>query len=167
MNLDAEVWLATALLHQSNPARADFTLPEIRSKVIELNPRRASQRALNTYLSSHCVASKKRQDRSIGARILTDTGSARRRLYRQGDACHESRKAGKIRPEPEEIPPQFRSLVDWYEKVYAARPLSSPEQRNRMTALRDLIGSITKGDLDLMKRAIEQACERVDEEEHW
>jgi hypothetical protein len=166
MNLDIEVWLATALLHRANPARTDFTLPEIRSKVIELNPRRASQKGLNTYLSSHCVASKKRQDRSIGPRILTDAGSARRRLYRAGDPYHESRAGGKVRPDPEDIPAQFRGLVDWYERVYSARPMASPAQRDRMEALREVVGTITKGDLELMKRAIEQACEQVDEE-HW
>ena len=163
-NLDTEVWLATALLHRENPTRNDFTLPEIRAKVVELNPKRASQPGLGTYLSSHCVAGKKRQDRSINARILTDTGRARRRLFRAGDHYDASRKEGKVRPTAQEVPPQYRGLIDWYDKVYNLRPTPTPGQKDRMVRLRELIGTISRDDLALMSRVIEEGCERVDEE---
>lgn len=163
--LDNEVWIATALLHRAQPARQDFTLPEIRSKVIELNPKRATQPGLNTYLSSHCVAGKKRQPNSIDARILTETGTkpARRRLYREGDECHESRMHGKICPAPADLPAVHRPLLDWYHKVYDLRQ-KSVRSDDKIARLRALVGSISKEDLSLMTRTIEEGCEQVDEE---
>ncbi|HZQ91968.1 MAG TPA: hypothetical protein VFA60_09265 [Terriglobales bacterium] len=167
MTLDNEIWIATALLHRAHPSRDDFTLPEIRSKVIELNPRRAAQPGLNTYLSSHCVAGKPRQQNSIDARILVETGRppARRRLYRDGDPFHPSRSAGKTHPARSALPVEFRSLLDWYENVYCFRPPAAKPQRERIARLRELIGSINGEDLDLMKRVIEEGCEQVDEDE--
>jgi hypothetical protein len=47
-----------------------------------------------------------------------ETQKDRRRLYRTGDPYHLSRDGSKTTPEPEELPTQYRNLLDWYRDEY-------------------------------------------------
>jgi len=50
--------------------------------------------------------------------MLYETRGGMRRLYREGDESHPDRH-GKILPKRDDIPEQYRYLLDWYETEYA------------------------------------------------
>jgi bifunctional DNA-binding transcriptional regulator/antitoxin component of YhaV-PrlF toxin-antitoxin module len=91
------VWLATALLHRSNPHAV--------------------------HVSKHCVANK--SPNSERHRMLFETRRGRRRLFRYGDPFDVDRKQGKVRPEKRDVPPDYQPLVDWYDAVYSKQTLPS------------------------------------------
>ena len=121
------VWIATALLHRDNPDRPDFTETEIQARFLaEEFPRGLHSNSLPTNISSHCVANRPRSRKSIdptklqgGAyRILYETRSGFRRLFRPTDDVHpdrwQSRRAPKSIPKKDEIPAKYWFLLDWY-----------------------------------------------------
>jgi len=69
--------------------------------------------------------------------MLYATGKLTRRLFRPGDSYHPAREGGKIVPVPEEIPSQYRPLLDWYHEEYIRAAAHSPEQ-DSILALRGL-----------------------------
>ena len=46
--------------------------------------------------------------------MLTETVPGRRRLFRLGDSYHPEREGSKTVPEREDLPEEYRSLLDWY-----------------------------------------------------
>ena len=46
--------------------------------------------------------------------MLTETTPGRRRLFRLGDSYDPQREGSKTVPERENIPAEYRSLLDWY-----------------------------------------------------
>lgn len=161
--ISEDIWLATALLHKERPSQPDFHITEIREKVLRLNPKRARQPGLTTHLSSHCVANKPKHGANV--RILTETARGRRRLFKPGDSFDPSRATGKYLPEKEHLPADLRSLLGWYTEQYARKQTVTRDQKTRLEQLRRLIGSISKEDLQLMERAIEESFEKVEEDE--
>ena len=113
-----EVWIATASLHRSRPDAPDFTIAEImaQAEAARLNglPLRPGVK-IHVYL--HCVAN--RPPNPGRYRMLFETASGRRRLYRPSDPCHPLRSSGKILPKRGDIPAADSHLIDWYENVYA------------------------------------------------
>ena len=122
------VWIATALLHREYPERPDFAESEIQARFLsEGLPRGQHSNSLPAHVHSHCVAnfarSRKRSDPSKlqgGAyRILYETRSGFRRLFRPGDNVHpdriQPRRESKSTPRREEIPAEYSGLLDWYE----------------------------------------------------
>jgi hypothetical protein len=129
------VWIATALLHQKYPERDDFTEAEIQASFLgEGFPRGTHSNSLPAHVSSHCVANRprshKRTDPSKlqgGAyRILYETRSGFRRLFRPGDDVHpdrvQQRRPSKSTPRKEDIPGQYRPLLEWYEEWHPQIP---------------------------------------------
>ena len=113
-----EVWVATALLHQQNPEREDFTVAEITERAAEESS--GSLRPLRpgfvVHVSQHCVASKAPNPGRY--RMLIETERGRRRLFRPGDPYHPERRGGKDVPRTEEIPFEYRDLIGWYHAEY-------------------------------------------------
>ncbi len=122
------VWIATALLHREHPERPDFTESEIAARLLaEGLPRGQHSNTLAAHISSHCVAncprSRKRSDpgklQGGAYRILYETRSGFRRLFRPGDDVHpdrvQQRRPSKSMPLRDEIPEKYHSLLDWYE----------------------------------------------------
>jgi hypothetical protein len=162
MNLDNELWVAAALL-QRNSERRDLPVSDIKAQLRRLNPSRAQQKAVSAYLSDHCVANKKRNPHSIGARIFVDVGYGLRRLYRPGDPTHPDRVHGKYKPERSEIPEKYWPLLDWYENEYQGQPgpdATAHPQSSPKTWVQ-FVGYINAHDLELMKKAIEEDFEKV------
>ena len=110
-----ETFIATALLHRENPDREDFTISEIveraakETMVGELRP------GVRVHASIHCVAN--RAPNPGRYRMLYATGDRTRRLLHSSDQVHPKR-TGKIWPEPEDLPPQYRELIDWAKQRY-------------------------------------------------
>lgn len=114
-----EVWLATASLHRGRPDAQDFAIAEIMAQAeaahvagLPLRP------GVKVHVYLHCVAN--RPPNPGRYRMLFETASGRRRLYRPSDPCHPLRSSGKTVPKRAEIAAADRELIDWYENVYAA-----------------------------------------------
>ncbi len=159
-----EIWLATSLLHRENPGRDDFSVIEIVERAMREGLAGGYRPGLQIHASTHCIASK--PPNPARHRMLSETRRGRRRLFRPGDKFHRDRKGGKTHPEPEDIPPKYRYLLDWYEHDYSNHSVSDSIPRGGSAAdLLRFAGSISKDDLARMKTVIAEDCERVDTDE--
>jgi hypothetical protein len=129
------VWLATALLHNEYPDRSDFSEAEIQARLLaEGLPRGSHSNTLQAHVRSHCVANQPRSRKSSdptklqgGAyRILYETRSGFRRLFRPGDDVHpdrwQIRRESKAIPNREQVPEKYHWLLDWYAKWSGGPP---------------------------------------------
>jgi len=66
------------------------------------------------HISQHCVAQKK-LNTGYNKCFLTEVGRGRRRLYLPSDPIHKSRLNKRdLLPREEDLPVQYRYLLDWY-----------------------------------------------------
>jgi hypothetical protein len=125
MGLDDGVWIATALLHREHPARTDFSNKEIERRY-EQEGFADERKSYGMSISFDAVANKPANPGRT--RMLFETARGRRRLYRPGDAYDVSREGPpdqrglRFVPFREDIPEQYRYLLDWYRDEYA-RPV--------------------------------------------
>ena len=115
MKVADEVWVSTALLHAENPGRADFAVEEIKARARQ--EKWQIRPGFGVHASYHCLANKPANP--ANHRMLFEDSRGRKRLFRQGDACHSDRHAGKARPNRQDLPLQYQKLVDWYDSVYS------------------------------------------------
>jgi hypothetical protein len=120
-----EVWLAAALLHRDHPERADFTIAEIVERARQEGLTPDLRPGVYVHAVQHCVAN--RPPKPARYRMLVETASNRRRLYRPGDPADEARRGAKATPLRSAIPPGYHSLLDWYEREYALQRGLEPE----------------------------------------
>lgn len=162
-----QVWVAIALLHFENPDRDDFSKREILQQCDAVDPEGARRPGISQHISTHCVASK--PSSPAKHRMLTRTGSGRRRLFRPTDVEHPDRHEGKIAPLREELPEKYRYLLDWYEREYARAPrehtLASKSRGASAETLMKLIGRLSREDADEIIRIIDDCCGHVDANE--
>jgi len=111
----AEVFLATALLHQEQPGRSDFTIKEIVTRAARENVAGELRSGVSVHASQHCVAN--RPPNPGRHKMLYATGKHTRRLLLGDDDVHPER-TGKIFPDPGEIPERYMSLLDWTRERY-------------------------------------------------
>jgi hypothetical protein len=112
------IWIATARLHQQMPLRASFKKAEILQTLeAEGMAEEVERGTLNAHLDQHCVANV--PPSSGKYRMLYEATPGNLRLFRPGDMTHpariQKRKPSKTTPKREEIPPQYRQLLDWYD----------------------------------------------------
>jgi hypothetical protein len=126
------VWIATALLHKEHPKRNSFTLGEIRERAHREGFLEETTNVFYVHANQHCVAN--RMPNPGNHRMLFEPSRGERRLYRAGDPCKPGR-AGKITPNPDDIPQKYLYLLDWYNDW---SPRSAPEQPplDRLLALK-------------------------------
>lgn len=130
-----EVWLVVALLHRERPKQPDFTIEEIMERAAKESIGEALRPGVYVHIVQHCVAN--RAPNPGRYRMLFETASSRRRLFRQGDSYHPLREGSKTTPEGEDLPEEYRTLLDWYQEW--AR--GSEETRLKNDALMALYGS--------------------------
>jgi bifunctional DNA-binding transcriptional regulator/antitoxin component of YhaV-PrlF toxin-antitoxin module len=118
MKVADEVWTAVALLHNENPGRVDFSVQEIKARARRENW--SVRQGFNVHASYHCLADKPANP--ANHRMLHEDSRGRRRLYKPGDPNHPEREQGRIRPDKEDLPLQYQSLIDWYDTVYSKQP---------------------------------------------
>jgi hypothetical protein len=111
-----ETWIATALLHREHPEAEDFTVQEIVDRAKKENITGTLRPGIYVHANSHCVANRLPSPGTY--RMLFETGSGRRRLFRVGDPADPKRQ-GKTHPRGQDIPEQYRYLVTWYVEEYA------------------------------------------------
>jgi hypothetical protein len=116
-----EVWVAAALLHREHPDKPDFAVEEIVERAAREAIAGPIRPGVYVHVVQHCVAN--RAPNPGRYRMLFETGPGRRRLFRIGDTYHPAREGGKITPVPEQMPPGYSELLDWY------RDWSSEAQR--------------------------------------
>ncbi|GAC1428054.1 MAG: hypothetical protein NVS1B11_07110 [Terriglobales bacterium] len=130
-----EVWLVVALLHREHPKQPDFTIEEIMERAAKENIGETLRPGVYVHIVQHCVAN--RAPNPGRYRMLFETASSRRRLFRQGDSYHPLREGSKTTPEREDLPEEYRNLLDWYQEW--AR--GAEETRLKNDALMALYGS--------------------------
>jgi hypothetical protein len=108
-----EAWLAVAWLHRQNPEVPDFTIEQIMHAAQTLRLNGDVRPGVYVHVVQHCVAN--RPANPATHRMLFETSSGRRRLFRLGDAVHASRINGRMTPVSEGIPSGFEGILEWYE----------------------------------------------------
>lgn len=114
-----EMWVGAALLQREGGPEADFTPAEIVERAEREGLSRERRPGVLLHAQYHAVASRKPNPGRY--RMLTETRRGRRRLFRPGDASHPAREGAKTHPRKEDLPPDYRFLVDWYLGEYVAQ----------------------------------------------
>ena len=112
-----EVWIATALLHREKPDREDFSIAEIVDRAEREMLAKPLRSGLRIHVTVHCVAALEPNPGRYC--MLHATARGRRRLWRPGDPVHAARVGAKVTPEADEIPEDYRPLLDWYRREFA------------------------------------------------
>src|SRR5690348_12482631 len=113
-----EAWIAVALLHREHPDQPDFTIEKIIERATKEQIAGPIRRGLYVHVVQHCVAN--RPPNPGRYRMLFETSSGRRRLFRPGDPYHPQREGAKASPGPDEIPRSYSGLLIWYSAWCAA-----------------------------------------------
>ncbi len=129
-----EVWIATASLHRKRPDRDDFAIAEIvaQAESTGITGAKTLRPGVKVHVYLHCVANKPPNPGRY--RMLVETATGRRRLFRPGDPCHPLRVNGKSLPRRDEIPGDYRGLIDWYAGDYVSEVVDA--QNDPILALR-------------------------------
>src|SRR5208282_2590026 len=107
-----EAWIATALLHRAHPEATDFSVEEIVRRAEQEGLCKPFRRGVYVHVIQHCVAN--RPPNPGRYRMLLETGSGRRRLFRKGDSYHPGREGAKVIPDRENLPSGSSGLLSWY-----------------------------------------------------
>jgi hypothetical protein len=107
-----EVWVATALLHGEHPKRDDFSIEEIMERASKEAGKEPIRPGVYVHVVQHCVAN--RPPNPGRYRMLFESASGRRRLFRNGDIYDPAREGAKMVPAREDIPTKYAHLLDWY-----------------------------------------------------
>jgi hypothetical protein len=107
-----EVWIAVALLQREHSAQLDFSLEEIVERVRRESLYGSLRPGVYVHVAQHCVAN--RPPNPGRYRMLFETSTGRRRLFRKGDAYHPEREGAKITPEAGDLPEGYGDLLRWY-----------------------------------------------------
>ena len=120
------IWIAIALLHIENKEKDVFQVKQIFQKAKDLGLSHAADETLMMHISLHCVANAKAQPNTH--RKLFRMASGWYRLYRHGDSYDPSREKGRTAPLAEEIPQEYRYLIDWYNDEYSKKQSPSTQE---------------------------------------
>jgi len=130
-----EVWIATALLHKEHPDQLDFSVEEVVKRARREGLTESLRPGVYQHAQRHCVANRSPKPNSY--RMLFETAPGRRRLFRPGDPYDQRREGAKIVPKLDDMPEQYRFLLNWY----AEWSKSQPAQERRFEGLLKLFGS--------------------------
>lgn len=108
-----EIWIAMARLAcQAKDIGRPVSNGELKAAVGELFD--DHRPGVYTHINQHVVA-QKRLNTGFNKCYLSAVGKGLRRLFLPGDSIHESRqKDPKTKPEPHELPPEYRYLLTWH-----------------------------------------------------
>jgi hypothetical protein len=108
-----EAWLVLAWLHRRNPDALDFSIEEIMHAAQSLRINGSVRPGVYVHVIQHCVAN--RPANPATHRMLFESASGRRRLFRIGDAVHASRINGRMTPVRVDLPSGHEGVLEWYE----------------------------------------------------
>ena len=110
-----EAWVGLALLHREHPERESFTARDILDRVKTAGATSELRPGVQVHIYLHNVANV--EPNSARYRMFWKLPNDTYRLIRPGDHPHPLRK-GKTKPDRDELPEQYRYLLDWYEQEY-------------------------------------------------
>jgi hypothetical protein len=110
-----EAWVGLALLHREHPERESFTAREILDRVRTEGATSELRPGVQVHIYLHNVANV--EPNSARYRMFWKLPNDTYRLVHPGDHPHPLRK-GKTKPDRDELPEQYRYLLDWYEQKY-------------------------------------------------
>ena len=93
------------------------------------------------HIVQHCVAN--RSPNPGRYRMLFATAHKTRRLFRDGDTYDPERAGSKTRPDRNNVPDQYRELIDWYERDF--RGWRDSDNEDPILKLRGLGGELWRG----------------------
>ena len=128
-----EVWIIAALLQKEHPNKSDFSVEEIMDRARREKLTDPLRPGVYVHIIQHCVAN--RAPNPGRYRMLFETSSGRRRLFRQGDNYHPAREGGKTTPSREGIPASFAKLLDWY-REWSAQTVQKTADQDPLLQLR-------------------------------
>lgn len=109
------VWLVTAQLQRDDPER-EIPCAAVLGAIARAGWDGPKQSTIQAHVSGHCIATAKPSpDRH---RLLTRTRRGYVRLFRIGDAEHPARAGGRILPDIDDVPTEYRYLLRWYQDTY-------------------------------------------------
>jgi hypothetical protein len=113
-----EAWISLATLHQAHPERESFAAKEILKQAVTLNVTGDLRPGVQVHICLHNVANV--EPNPARHRMFYRLPDRTYRLFRPGDRAHPARR-GKTAPDRQELPPEFRPLIDWYENEYCRK----------------------------------------------
>ena len=155
----AEVFLIAAMLHRENPERSDFSMQEMVKRAAEENLTGVGLRSgISVHLSQHCVANK--PPNPAKHRTLYATSKHNRRLLLPGDMITPGR-TGKVFPDANEIPGEYRELLEWAQERYRSHLPQAAESGTAASGLKQWLEDVLK-----LRLAGEHLADGVDPDEH-
>src|SRR5262249_49491307 len=107
-----EVWVVVALLHRERQGQSDFTIEEIMERAAAESGNDPFRPGVFAHVIQNGVAN--RPPNPGRYRMLFETAPGRRRLFRLGDSYDPQREGAKATPEHQDLPEEYRGLLDWY-----------------------------------------------------
>jgi hypothetical protein len=150
------VWIGTAMLHERYPDAAGFTPAAIQEEVLGSHLTSVLPKTIYQHIVQHVTATQPANPNR--RRMLTEVSDGLRRLYLDGDDFHPSRNGAQSKPKPEDLPPQLRGWLDWYEgwsRVHPGKRAPAPT----LDPLEALAGTWTFGDADTYVRELREGWE--------
>ena len=127
------VWVATALLHQSNPKKPGFLTADIVAEVIRRKLTDTQERTIYQHVTQHCVAN--REPKPNRPRMLLALGQGIRRLWIPGDKEDPNRAGAPFRPEAANLPEEFLPLLKWYKTEFMPKMRPNNKVEDPLLAL--------------------------------
>lgn len=119
-----EAWVGLATLHKKHPKRESFTPREILEQVRHLNLAGEFRPGVQVHVYLHNVGNI--EPNPAKYRMFYRLPDGTHRLFRPGDTAHPDRR-GKITPNREDLPEEYRSLLDWYRHRYSKRSVQEAD----------------------------------------
>lgn len=126
-------WVALASLHRQNSDRKSFSASEVLDYARDIDGEKPRP-GLQPHVYQHIVANLPRQTGAY--RMFFQLPDKSLRLYRPGDHADPSR-TGKIKPEADDLPPEYRDLLRWYDEEYC-KSLALDKDDDPILAIRGL-----------------------------
>ena len=128
-----EVWISLALLQYENLSAKSFSNKQIINRIKKENIYGSVRPGIQTHIVSHCLANKPAKPNRC--RMLFSLSDGTKRLYRDSDNCHSSRRNGKTQPKKSDIPKKYRYLLDWYNNEYNRAKKRGIKEKTRSTPI--------------------------------
>jgi hypothetical protein len=152
------VWIATAMLHERFPDATGFTPSTIQAEVLNNRLSSVLRKTVYQHIVQHIAATQPANPNR--RRMLTEVNNGLRRLYLDGDDFHPSRNGAQSVPKPEDLPPNLRRWLNWYEnwsRTHSGTKVTTPT----VDPLEALAGTWTFGDADTYVRELREGWESL------
>ena len=122
------IWVATAMLHESEGVHASFSKDRICDQVVNEIDSSKNVGSIMHNISVHCLANRPAKSKSDNHCKLYMESKEKYRLYRTGEDDRDpSRRACSVEPDRGRLLPEHHKWIDWYRRVYCGKKAPSPQ----------------------------------------